>query len=113
MPTDPAAALTDDERRVLDEIDDARLVNDLRELVAIPSVDGTAAEQDAQGWCADRLAGAGMRVDRWEVDLDALRGQPGYPGMEVDRSVLSGCVGTLGPDGNPALVLCGHTDVVP
>jgi acetylornithine deacetylase len=113
MPPPSAIALTDDERRVLDEIDDTQIVHDLRELVAIASVDGTPAEQDAQHWCADRLAGEGMRVDRWEVDLDALRGHPGYPGMEVERSGLSGCIGVLGPDGDPALVLCGHTDVVP
>jgi acetylornithine deacetylase len=110
----PAAApLTDDERRVLDGIDGDQIVRDLRELVAIPSVDGTPGEQDAQQWCAERLADVGMRVDGWEVDVDALRGQPGYPGMEVDRSRLSGCVGALGPDLDPALVLCGHTDVVP
>jgi acetylornithine deacetylase len=113
MPTGSAAALSDNERRVLDEIDDAQMLHDLRELVAIPSVDGTAAEQDAQVWCGDRLAGVGMRVDRWKVDVGALRAQPGYPGMEVERSELSGCVGVLGPDGDPALALCGHTDVVP
>jgi acetylornithine deacetylase len=113
MPTPATAPFTDDERRVLEEVDDAHIERDLRELVAIPSVDGTPAEGAVQRWCADRLAGLGMRVDQWEIDLDALRAEPGFPGMEVERSGLSGCVGAIGPDRGPALVLCGHTDVVP
>ncbi|HSS68387.1 MAG TPA: ArgE/DapE family deacylase [Nocardioidaceae bacterium] len=106
-------ARNDDERRVLDAIDDAQIVRDLRDLVAIASVDGTPGEADAQRWCADRLAGIGLRVDTWDVDLEELQRQRGYPGMEVERSELSGCVARLGPEDEPALALCGHTDVVP
>jgi acetylornithine deacetylase len=104
--------LTDVERRLLDAVDDEEIVDDLRALVAIASVDGSPGEAEAQVWCAERLAGLGLNVDRWEVDLDALRQEPDFPGMEVDRSGITGCVATLG-DGAPALALCGHTDVVP
>jgi acetylornithine deacetylase len=104
--------LTDVERRILDAIDDDEIVDDLRALVAITSVDGTPGEWEAQAWCAERLARLGLDVDRWEVDLDALRREPDFPGMEADRSAITGCVATLG-DGVPALALCGHTDVVP
>jgi acetylornithine deacetylase len=113
MTTPELATLTDVERRVLDLVDDAEIGRDLRELVAIPSVAGTPGEAQAQEWCADRLAGVGLRLDRWEVDLARLRDEPGFPGMEVERTSVVGCVGTLGPDIEPALALCGHTDVVP
>jgi acetylornithine deacetylase len=112
-PDTESAALADRERRVLDLVDDDRILQTLRDLVAIPSVDGTPAEEEVQRWCADRLADVGLQVDTWALDLADLRQQPGYPGMEVERSQLSGCVGSLGPEGKPGLVLCGHTDVVP
>jgi acetylornithine deacetylase len=105
--------LADEERRVLDLVDDAEIARDLRELVAIASVDGTVGEPDAQRWCAERLGAVGMRVDRWDVDLGALSDRPDFPRMEVERESLMGCVGALGPEGEPSLALCGHTDVVP
>lgn len=104
----------DAERRALDHLDTDQLTRDLADLVAIPSVDGTTAEAAAQEWCVDRLASIGLAVDAWDVDLAALAADPAYPGMEVARDRLLGCVGVWGPgDGTPALALCGHTDVVP
>lgn len=105
-------ARTDLERAALAAIDLDGVLRDLRELVAIPSVGGSRGEQDAQQWCADRLRGLGHRVDHWRIDLDELAAQPGFPGQEAERDVAHGCVGVLG-DGEPALVFCGHTDVVP
>ncbi|MBB5983799.1 M20/M25/M40 family metallo-hydrolase [Kribbella solani] len=114
-----------DERAVLAAVDDARIVDELRELVRIPSVDGTAAEVDVQAWCARRLSELGLAVDHWELDLDALAADPEFPGMEVERTSAWGCVGVLGgsavPGGAaalgtgavPGLVLNGHVDVVP
>lgn len=103
---------------MLDGIDPDGILADLRELVAIPSVGGSSGEQEVQHWCADRLAGLGQRVDHWRVDIDELAALPGFPGQETDRDVAVGCVGVL--DGaespvaaEPALVFCGHTDVVP
>lgn len=110
------------QQRVLDAVDDDAILADLADLVAIPSVGGTPGEVAAQEWCAMRLSALGLAVDRWEIDLEALRRSPGFPGMEVDRSRAVGCVGVLGgaagpasstAAGMPALALCGHTDVVP
>lgn len=105
---------TETERRVLDRIDPAGILADLRELVAVPSVGGTGGEQEAQHWCADRLRELGAHVDHWRIDIDELAAQPGFPGQEVERETAFGCVGTLGATGpRPALLFSGHTDVVP
>ncbi|RCW38804.1 acetylornithine deacetylase [Halopolyspora algeriensis] len=109
-----AHSLTDTERRVLDSIDVPGILADLRELVAIPSVGGTAGEQEAQQWCASRLASLDLRVDHWRIDLDELAAEEDFPGQEVVRDTAFGCVGVLGnPHEEPALLLSGHTDVVP
>ena len=105
--------LSEVERAVLAAVDDERIVEELRELVRIPSVDGTAAESDVQTWCAERLAALGLIVDNWRVDIPTLAADPEFPGMEVARDEISGCVGVLGGDGTPGLILNGHVDVVP
>ncbi|WP_344236426.1 M20/M25/M40 family metallo-hydrolase [Kribbella hippodromi] len=102
-----------DERAVLAAVDDARIVDELRELVRIPSVDGTAAEVEVQAWCARRLSELGLTVDHWELDLAGLTADPEFPGMEVERTTAWGCVGVLGEGPMPGLVLNGHVDVVP
>ncbi|HEU4947351.1 MAG TPA: ArgE/DapE family deacylase [Kribbella sp.] len=102
------------DRVVLAAVDDGQIVEDLRALVRIPSVDGTAAESDVQAWCARRLGELGLTVDHWQLDLDQVRAEPDFPGMEVDRTEAWGCVATLGPVGTaPGLILNGHVDVVP
>ncbi|WP_328327389.1 ArgE/DapE family deacylase [Kribbella sp. NBC_00382] len=113
--------LSEVERDVLAAVDDARIVADLRELVQIPSVDGTAVENEIQGWVAERLRGLGMDVDHWQFDLPVITGDPDFPGSEVDRAEAWGCVGVLGgsgsgrggPGGVPGLIFNGHVDVVP
>lgn len=102
--------LTPTEKTVLGAVDDERIVADLEALVRIPSVGGSKAEVEIQHWCADRLAG--LEVDHWRIDLDALRDDPEFPGMEVERDEAWGCVGVLGA-GKPGLILNGHVDVVP
>ncbi|GAA1158774.1 ArgE/DapE family deacylase [Kribbella jejuensis] len=99
------------EQAVLAAIDDQWIVDNLRELVRIPSVDGTAAEIEVQTWCADRLRSLGLDVDHWRLDL--ATDDPGFPGMEVERDEAWGCVGVLGGDATPGLILNGHVDVVP
>ncbi|MGY1812910.1 ArgE/DapE family deacylase [Blastococcus sp. SYSU D00820] len=108
---DPTAV----EARVLAAVDDGRLVDRLCRLVAVPSVGGTAAEVEVQHLLADWLTELGCDVDRWPIDLAAAATAPDAPGQEVDRDEAWGVVGTLpGADGgDPALVLCGHSDVVP
>jgi acetylornithine deacetylase len=61
------------------------------------------------------LDALGCDVDRWAVDLAAAAAAPDAPGQEVAREEAVGVVGTLpgAGEGDPALVLCGHTDVVP
>jgi acetylornithine deacetylase len=100
---------------VLDAVDETWAVDRLVELVAVPSVGGTAAESEAQHRVAGWLDELGTDVDRWAIDLAEAAAAPDAPGQEVDRSEAWGVVGTVpGRDGGqPALVLCGHSDVVP
>ncbi len=89
----------------------------LAELIAIPSVTGSAAEGEAQRWVADRLEALGCDVDHWQADLVALTGDPEFPGMEAPREEAWGTVGVLGGVARggavPVLAFQGHTDVVP
>jgi acetylornithine deacetylase len=108
------------EGAVADAVDAGQVARDLASLVAIPSVDGTPAEAEAQRWCVAQLRRLGLAVDEWEIDVAALRQHPEFPGMEVDRGMAVGCVGVMGADtaapgsyAVPGLALYGHTDVVP
>ena len=94
-------------------MDETALVTTLCELIAIPSVGGTPAETDIQHLLADRLAGLGLAVDLWPIDLADLRARADFPGEEVDRALAWGLVGTHRPDERPSLILQGHVDVVP
>ncbi len=90
------------------------LLDELATAVRIPSVSGSDAENDAQAHVARRLADAGLEVDHWPIDLDALRAHPDFPGMEVERREAWGVVGRLPGRGDGAtLMLNGHIDVVP
>lgn len=112
------------EAAVLDAVDPAELVRLLQQLIVIPSITGTAAESEAQHRYAAWLDAAGLEVDRWSLDLPALRAHPDHPGEEAAREEGWGVVGVLpagpggdlsneDPSGAPALVLQGHIDVVP
>lgn len=90
-----------------------RLAADLHELVAIPSVGGSAAEPQAQGWVAHRLAALGMQPRQWSSDPGILVTLPEAPGSEARRQTLAGVTARLpGRKPDPVLLL-GHTDVVP
>ncbi|MEO5981236.1 MAG: ArgE/DapE family deacylase [Pedococcus sp.] len=109
-------ALTEQERLVVEAVDADLLLADLAALVATAPVGGGPGEVAVQRWCAGRMREWGLQVQEWEVDLAAEVADPGFPGMEVARDALVGVVGTWAADGDrgrPALVLCGHTDVVP
>jgi acetylornithine deacetylase len=97
-----------------DGADDA--IDLLDRLVAIPSTGGSRAEVEIQHVLADLLHGEGFDVDLWRLDLDALTADPGFPGMEVERTEAYGLVATLqghAPDLGRSLLVDGHTDVVP
>ena len=102
--------------RVLDAVESAAaaLLDEAAELVRVPSVSGSDAENDAQQLLADRLDRTGYDVDHWRLDLDALTAHPDFPGMEVNRREAWGLVGRLPGSGDgPTLMLNGHVDVVP
>jgi len=105
-------SLTAVENAVLAAIDEQALVNDLVDLVRVPSVTGTDAESEMVHERGRLLTDLGYDVDLWKIDLDELRADPDYPGSEAERSEGYGVVGATGP-GTPALVLQGHVDVVP
>jgi acetylornithine deacetylase len=104
--------LTRDEAAALDAVDRAALVRALTELIAVPSVSGSAAESEAQQVFAGMLRRHGFDVDLWSIDLDEATSDPGFPGWEVPRTEAWGLVGYWGGDG-PTLVLNGHIDIVP
>lgn len=104
---DPAVAAA------LDAVDAATLVALLQELVAVPSVGGTAAESEVQHVVERRLSQGGLDTDLWSLDLPALAADPAFPGVEVERDEAWGLVGTWGGDDGPTMVLNGHVDVVP
>jgi acetylornithine deacetylase len=108
------------EQRALGALDLDGLVSLLRELIAIPSLDG--AETPAQERVAAFMADAGFETDVWPIDLDELAGHPDWC-HEVERDEALGVVGWIGepvgrrsdrPTGSGRdLLLNGHIDVVP
>lgn len=109
----PTSGLSSAQVRVLDALDEGRLLEDLVALVRVPSVTGADAESDLQAQLAAEFSSLGLDVDHWELDLDALRADPEHPGTESERSQGWGLVGTSAGEGEVALILQGHSDVVP
>jgi acetylornithine deacetylase len=108
------------ERDALGALDQDALVGLLRELIAIPSLDGD--ESAAQRWIAAWMRDAGLETDVWQIDLDELSRHPDWC-HEVDRVDAVGVVGWYGEPaaGHAAagsvagrdLLFNGHIDVVP
>ncbi len=98
---------------VLDHFDEDALVEDLAELVRLPSVAGSEAEVEVQDLCAEILRSQAAVVDRWDIDLAELQVDPWFPGTEAHRDRAVGVVGVTAGEGVPGLVLQGHLDVVP
>lgn len=92
-------------------IDAERLLDDLRALVAIPSV--TGAEDAAADWCAGALEEIGLAVHVLHPDPAAIRADPAWPGEEVPRTSLPVVIGRAGDPSGRRLILSGHVDVVP
>jgi acetylornithine deacetylase len=90
----------------------SRIVEDLAELVAIPSV--TGSERRVQEVMATLLEEATLDVAWIETDPSQLAQDPDFPGIEVPRDDLVVVAGTLdtGKPG-PHRMLLGHVDVVP
>ena len=118
VPTVPSAAtaiphLSACEQRVLDAVDARWALDRLVELIAIPSITGSAAESEAQHLLAAHVDRLGLDIDLWAIDLPEARRHPDFPGMEAPRTEAWGLVGSTGGDDGPTLVLNGHIDVVP
>ena len=94
-------------------IDEASLLPLVREVLAIPSETGSAAESAAQHALAARMDEAGLATDLWPIDLAAVTADPDFPGSEAARDEAWGLVGSWGGQDGPTLVLNGHIDVVP
>ncbi len=99
------------EARALEALDLERLIDDVRALVRIASWNGQ--EDEAQAFMAAAMQDAGLEVDRWTLDLDALARHPAYS-AELSRRDPIGLVARLeGTGGGRSLILNGHVDVVP
>jgi acetylornithine deacetylase len=116
---DVAGRLSRAERGAVEALDLDGLVALLRELIAIPSLDGeeTAAQRRVAAW----MERAGLQTDVWSIDLDELSRHPDWC-HEVERHEALGVVGWIGEGAagragaglvGRDLLLNGHIDVVP
>lgn len=100
--------------RILSAVDELfdREIAFLRELTAHPSTRGN--EQGAQAFMAGELEARGMDVDRWRIDVDDIRGMPGFSPVIGDYEDAQNVVGTLrsATRKGRSLILNGHIDVV-
>ena len=116
IPTQRAAApLPSSVATAVNAVQPERLVALLQELLAVPSITGSAAESEAQHRLSRRLDGYGLDTDLWQIDLPSTLADPEFPGLEAPRDEAWGLVGSwTGSDPDaPTLVLNGHIDVVP
>ena len=83
------------------------------ELVRFPSTRG--AEKEAQAFIADEMRRRGLEVDHFRIDLDRIRGLPGFSPAHVSYDEAWNAVGTLRAKETlgRSLILNGHVDVVP
>jgi acetylornithine deacetylase len=109
-----AAELSAEETSALAAVDEEAIAALLLDLLAIPSVTGSAAESELQHRLAGHLGRLGLDVDLWSMDLPGLRADPAFPGTEAPREEAWGLVAAT-PDGGdgPTMILQGHVDVVP
>ena len=84
-----------------------------RDLIRFPSTRGQ--EHTAQAFVHDHLRDLGYAMDRWAVDVDAIREHPGFSPVAVDYANAINVVGTHTPHTatGRSLILNGHIDVVP
>jgi acetylornithine deacetylase len=105
---DPAAALL----AAVDEGFAAQLAL-TADLVRFPSTRG--AEAQAQAHMADQMRRRGLEVDHFRIELDRIRGLPGFSPAHVSYDNAYNVVGTkrAAETRGRSLILNGHIDVVP
>ncbi|MGH6891989.1 MAG: ArgE/DapE family deacylase, partial [Dongiaceae bacterium] len=112
MPFDLDARLADDILAATEAgfADQVKLTQDL---VRFPSLRGQ--EDTAQDFLYDQMARRGLTMDRWAIEVDAIKHHPGFSPVAVDYANAFNVVGAHRPrelKGRP-LILNGHVDVVP
>jgi acetylornithine deacetylase len=108
------ASMSDLEASALAAVDEPAIARTLLELLAVPSVTGSAAESELQHVLARHLERVDLDVDLWSMNLPELQAHPRFPGSEAPRTEAWGLVGgTRRPHDGPTLILQGHVDVVP
>lgn len=106
------AALTQEILNAVDDGFDDQLAF-TTELTRFPSLRGQ--EATAQDFMARALSERGYTVDRWKIDVDAIKDLPGFSPVMVSYDDAWNVVGALrssAPKGK-SLILNGHIDVVP
>jgi acetylornithine deacetylase len=85
----------------------------LQDLVRFPSQRGQ--EHTAQDFMHDAMQARGLAVDRWSIDIDAIKDHPGFSPVTVSYDNALNVVGTHRPRAaaGRSLILNGHIDVVP
>ncbi len=85
----------------------------LERLVACPSLRGQ--EQSAQDLMAREFRDRGYPTQIWPIDVDAIRGHPGFSPVTVDYAEMLNVTATHRPreEAGRSLILNGHMDVVP
>jgi acetylornithine deacetylase len=85
----------------------------LQDLVRFPSQRGQ--EHTAQDFYFEALRDRGLAVDRWTIDVDAIKDHPGFSPVVVSYDNAVNVVGSHRPRDikGRSLILNGHMDVVP
>ncbi len=78
-----------------------------------PSLRGQ--EHTAQDFLYEQMARRGLTMDRWAIDVEAIKHHPGFSPVAVDYSNAFNVVGAHRPREakGKSLILNGHVDVVP
>lgn len=84
-----------------------------QDLVRHPSVRGQ--EHTAQDFLYRAMAERGLAMDRWAIDIEAIKDHPGFSPVSVPYNNAINVVGTHRPreEKGRSLILNGHVDVVP
>ncbi|WP_245420774.1 MULTISPECIES: ArgE/DapE family deacylase [Mesorhizobium] len=91
----------------------ARQVEFTQAMVTIPSLRGQ--EAPAQDLMADAMRERGLDLDKWKLDINELKGLPGFSPVAVSYDQAINVVGTYRPtrESGRSLIFNGHVDVVP